>query len=91
MEFLILILGGILCVFCYLAFGMIVRWIWEWWVLAISTPILFTIGMKSGLGGAAVCLCIFCVALVANNSWHTTDLYFRGAKWIDKAFYFRDV
>jgi hypothetical protein len=84
----ITILGAI---FAYFAAGIAFRWFLEWWILAISTPILIAVGILFGWAGALVALIGFPLALSANNAWHSSNTYFRISDRLNKLFYFEDV
>ncbi len=75
----------------YFCVGIALRFLWEWWVLVISTPTLAAIGLFSGWVGAAIALALWLYTVSLNNDWHSKPLYFAGAEWIDRKFNFSDV
>jgi hypothetical protein len=89
---LLVVLGALVGAVCaYFLAGILIRWLWEWWILAFAIPIALIVGFSSGWVGAVVAIIAVCLALAANNHWHSSPWYFAGADRIDNAFYFKDT
>ena len=56
MELVLLVIAILGAIFAYFAVGIALRWFLEWWILAISTPILIAVGIQFGWAGAVVAL-----------------------------------
>ncbi|WP_160012614.1 hypothetical protein [Rhizobium sp. 18055] len=83
-----LLIGAVALYFCV---GITLRFLWEWWILIISTPTLATVGLMSGWIGASVSLALWLYTLSANNDWHSRTLYFAGAEWLERTFSLSDA
>lgn len=91
MEFLVVLLGIIALVVLYFCFGIFVKFMLAWWILALGTPILIGIGFAMGWIGAFVAIFGFFALLNANNKWHESESYLALAKKVDAAFYLSDT
>jgi hypothetical protein len=91
MQLVLLTIAILGAIFAYFAVGIALRWFLEWWILAISTPILIAVGILFGWAGAVVALIGFPLALFTNNAWHSSNIYFRISDRLNKRFYFEDV
>ena len=91
MELVLLAIAILGAIFAYFAVGIALRWFLEWWILAISTPILIAVGILIGWAGAVVALIGFFLALSANNAWHSSSTYFRISDRLNKRFSFEDA
>ncbi|MBY3483306.1 hypothetical protein EHI45_13555 [Rhizobium leguminosarum] len=89
---LVAIISICICaVVLYFCVGIVIRFVWEWWILVISTPTLVALGLLSGWIGAFIALIAWFYTVSANNDWHSKPAYFAGASWIDRKFNFSDV
>lgn len=89
---IVTILGGIVgLIVLYFCLGLVLRFLWGWWILAVSVPVCIVVGFALGWLGAIGAIVGFCVALYANNEWHSSTLFLSVANKIDKAFYFSDT
>ncbi|ESX28545.1 hypothetical protein X765_16750 [Mesorhizobium sp. LSHC440B00] len=91
MEFIGVVVGIILLISVYFCVGITLRFIWEWWILVMSTPSLFAAALLYGWIGALVSISLWAWTLTLNNSWHSSAVYFRGADWLDRRFNFKDT
>ena len=90
MEFVAIIIGIVLLVVLYFCIGMVAKFIWGWLPLATGLAVGVGMAIFGGWLGAAIGVFI-CVALVVGTDrWHSTDLFQRVERGIDKAFHFDD-
>lgn len=91
MEFLLLVLGIILLVVGYFCFGILVKFLIAWWILALGVPVLIAMGLALGWVGAIIAIAGFIGLLGANNRWHECELYLALERKIDSVFYLSDT
>lgn len=88
---LVAIIGAVVAlVTAYFCLGILVRFLWEWWILVVSTPLFAVVGFQSGWAGAAIAFFAWLYTIKANNDWHSKPVYFSVAEWIDRRFNFSD-
>lgn len=89
---LIAIIGAVIAlVVAYFCLGILLKFIWGWWILALGSPILIVVGLATGWVGALVCIFGFCLLLVANNKWQGTNAYIFFDAKLDKTFHLSDT
>ena len=91
MELLTIAVGIIAIVVGYFCFGVLVKFLLGWWILALGIPVLVGIGLSQGWVGALVAVAGFIGLLSANNRWHGSETYLVLERKVDKAFYFSDT
>jgi hypothetical protein len=91
MELLAIIGGLIALIALYFCFGIVLRFLWGWWILAVGIPVCIVVGIAFGLVGAILAIVGFVFALYANNEWHDSTIFLTVSNKIDKAFYFNDT
>lgn len=89
---LLIIIGIVIgLVVLYFSIGMLLKFLWGWWILTLAIPLCIFIGVYFGWLGAIGGLVGFIIALNINNEWHNNQLYLNISKKIDGAFYFSDT
>jgi ABC-type multidrug transport system permease subunit len=91
MEFIVVVAGLLFCILLYFCVGIALRFVWEWWILLISTPLLVASAVLYGWIGAVLSLILWFFSLTANNSWHSNAVYLKGSQWLDRTFNFSDT
>jgi uncharacterized membrane protein (DUF485 family) len=91
MELLLVVLGLAALIVGYFCFGVLVKFLLSWWILALGTPVILVIGFSFGWVGAIVAIIGLYVLVAANNRWQGSERYFALEQKVDKAFYFSDT
>ena len=91
MELLLVALGIVALVVGYFCFGILVKFLLAWWILALGIPVLLAIGLALGWVGAIAAIAGFIGLLGANNRWHESELYLALERKVDGAFYLSDT
>lgn len=91
MELLLVVLGIIALVIGYFCFGIFVKFLLAWWILAFGIPVLLAIGLALGWVGAIAAIVGLFLLIGANNRWHDSELYLALERKVDNAFYLSDT
>jgi len=91
MELLVVLAGIAGLVLLYFCLGIVLKFIWGWWISIVAVLFCVYVGLTYGWGGAIGGVLGFCVALAANNEWHDTKLYLLVCDKLDQWFYFKDT
>jgi hypothetical protein len=90
MEFTIIIVGIVLLIVSYFAFGIFLKFIWSWFPLIVGLISGVVIGFKGGWISAIVGLIVLVSSIGVTNSWQSASLYLRFEDFIENKFYFKD-
>lgn len=90
MELVAIIIGTVGLIVLYFAFGVVLKFLWGWWILLLATPACLVVGFLYGWGGAIGALVAFFISISLNNSWHSNRAYLAVTASLDRAFHFED-
>lgn len=91
MEFLLVALGLLVLVAAYFCLGIFIKFMLEWWILALGVPLLLVVALTLGWVGAAIAVIGFVILLNLNSWWQGTGIYLAIERKVDGAFYLSDT
>lgn len=91
MQILAVFAGIIALVLLYFFIGIVLKFIWGWWIPILAVPIAILLGLHHGWLGAIGCVAALVITIPLADGWQDTSICRLVDRLIDKAFYFEDV
>ena len=85
----VLILAGLIAT--YFMAGILLSWLWSWWILIIAIPAGIAVGLTEGWLGALAGLAGVTLAIGLTDRWQGTTTHDAVADAIERMFHFGDT